>query len=126
MFKCRQCLPGSLDSEKVKGKIVFCLRGNGTRVGKGMEVKRAGGAAVILGNLPINGAEIAVDAYVLAGTAVVSDDAAAILAYINSTTKPVAHIVPAYTVLGTTPAPYMAAFSSRGPNLVNPDILKVK
>jgi len=119
-----QCLTGSLDSEKVKGKIVFCLKGNGTRVGKGMEVKRAGGAAVILGYLPINGAEIAVDAYVLAGTAVVSDDAATILAYINSTTKPVAHIVPAYTVLGTTPAPYMAAFSSRGPNLVNPDILK--
>eukprot|EP00253_Pinus_taeda_P000663 PITA_00663 len=119
-----QCLPGSLDSKKVKGKIVFCLRGNGTRVGKGIEVKRAGGAAIILGNLPINGAEISVDAYVLPGTAVVSNDAATILAYITSTTKPRAHIVPAHTVLGTRPAPFMAAFSSRGPNLVNPDILK--
>jgi subtilisin family serine protease len=119
-----QCLPGSLDSEKVKGKIVFCLRGNGPRVGKGMEVKRAGGAAVILGNLPMNAAEISVDAYVLAGTAVVSDDAKIILAYINSTTKPMAQIAPANTVLRTTPAPFMAAFSSRGPNLLNPDILK--
>jgi len=87
-------------------------------------VKRAGGAAIILGNLPINGAEISVDAYVLPGTAVVSDDAAIILAYTNSTTTPVAQIVPATTVLGTTPAPFMAAFSSTGPNLLNPDIVK--
>lgn len=119
-----QCLAGSLDSEKVKGKIVFCLRGNGPRVGKGMEVKRAGGAAVILGNLPVSATEISVDAYVIAGAAVVSDDAATILAYINSTTKPLAQIVPAKTAVGTTPAPFIAAFSSRGPSILSPDILK--
>lgn len=119
-----QCLPGSLDPAKVKEKIVFCLRGNGPRVGKGLEVKRAGGAAVILGNLPANGAEISVDAYVLPGTAVISNNTEIVLAYINSTSKPLAQIVPAKTVLGTKPAPFMAAFSSRGPNVLNPNILK--
>lgn len=104
---------------------MFCLRGNGPRVGKGLEVKRAGGAAVILGNLPLNGAEISVDAYVLPGTAVIANNTEIILGYINSTSKPLAQIVPAKTVLGTKPAPFMAAFSSRGPNVLNPNILKV-
>ncbi|KAJ8626733.1 hypothetical protein MRB53_020040 [Persea americana] len=119
-----QCIPGSLDPDKVKGKIVFCLRGNGPRVGKGMEVKRAGGAAVILGNLPENGAEISVDTNVLPGTAVVSDDAIAILNYINSTRTPTAKIIPAKTVLNVKEAPFMAAFSSKGPNALDPNILK--
>ncbi|XP_068658835.1 subtilisin-like protease SBT5.6 [Aristolochia californica] len=119
-----QCLPGSLDPKKVKGKIVFCLRGNGARVGKGMEVKRAGGAAFILGNLPGNGAEISVDANVLPGTSVTSDDAEAILKYINSTRNPMAKVIPAKTILDVKPAPFMAAFSSTGPNLLEPNILK--
>lgn len=121
----RQCTPGSLDPNKVEGKIVFCLRGNGPRVGKGMEVKRAGGAAVILGNLPANGAEISVDANVLPGTALVSDDAIAILNYINSTRTPTAKIIPAKTVVNVKEAPFMAAFSSKGPNALDPNILKV-
>ncbi|KAG9448134.1 hypothetical protein H6P81_014262 [Aristolochia fimbriata] len=119
-----QCLRGSLDPKKVKGKIVFCLRGNGARVGKGMEVKRAGGAAFILGNLPANGAEISVDANVLPGTSVISDDAESILKYINSTRRPTAKIVPAKTLLDVKPAPFMAAFSSAGPNPLEPNILK--
>ncbi|KAF8413645.1 hypothetical protein HHK36_001637 [Tetracentron sinense] len=119
-----QCLPGSLSPKAVKGKIVLCLRGNGTRVGKGMEVKRAGGAAMILGNSQMNGAEISVDAHVLPGTAVVSGDATTILNYINFTNKPTATIVPARTVLQAQPAPFMAAFSSTGPNPLEPNVLK--
>ncbi|OVA20908.1 Peptidase S8/S53 domain [Macleaya cordata] len=119
-----QCLPGSLSSKKAKGKIVLCFRGNGTRVGKGMEVKRVGGAAIILGNSQMNGAELSVDAYVLPGTAVQSDDATTIFNYIKSTKKPMAQIFPANTVLSTKPAPYMASFSSRGPNGLEPNILK--
>ncbi|KAH9289612.1 hypothetical protein KI387_033729 [Taxus chinensis] len=123
-FSAGQCLPGSLNPEKVQGKMVFCLRGMNSRVEKSLEVKRAGGAAIILGNLPSSGAEISVDANVLPGTAVVSDDATTILAYINSTINPVAHIDPAKTVLGIKPAPFMAAFSSRGPNVLDANILK--
>lgn len=90
-----------------------------------MEVKRAGGAAIILGNAVANGNEIPVDAHVLPGTAVSSDDAIAILKYIEAARRPSAKIGSARTVLGVTPAPVMAAFSSRGPNRVEPNILKV-
>ncbi|KAJ4981975.1 hypothetical protein NE237_032812 [Protea cynaroides] len=119
-----QCLPGSLSTEKTKGKIVLCLRGNGTRVGKGMEVHRAGGVGIILGNSPMNGDEISVDAYVLPGTVVVSHDAITIMNYINSIKNPKASIIPATTILDAKPAPFMAAFSSKGPNVIEPNILK--
>lgn len=38
--------------------------------------------------------------------------------------KPVSRIFPAKTVLGSHPAPRVAAFSSKGPNALNPEILK--
>ncbi|KAF3613037.1 hypothetical protein FXO38_36478, partial [Capsicum annuum] len=89
-----QCLPGSLSPEKAKGKIVICLRGNGTRVGKGGEVKRAGGIGYILGNSKANGAELAADAHLLPATAVDYKSAVQILNYIKSTKAPMAYIVP--------------------------------
>ncbi|PWA98238.1 Peptidase S8/S53 domain-containing protein [Artemisia annua] len=119
-----QCLPGSLNPQKAKGKIVFCLRGNGTRVGKGMEVKRAGGIGYILGNSPANGAELTVDAHVLPATAVTSYDAVQILRYINSTKTRTAYIFPGRTIVHAKPAPSVAAFSSRGPSAISPEILK--
>ncbi|MCL7037016.1 hypothetical protein MKW94_003764, partial [Papaver nudicaule] len=119
-----QCLPNSLSPKKAKGKIVLCFRGNGTRVGKGLEVKRAGGKAIILANSLANGAELSVDAYVLPGTAVKADDGTRIFNYIKSTSKPTAYINSPKTVLDTKPAPYMASFSSRGPNGLELNLLK--
>ncbi|KAI3926606.1 hypothetical protein MKW98_014253 [Papaver atlanticum] len=119
-----QCLPNSLSPKEAKGKIVLCFRGNGTRVGKGLEVKRAGGKAIILANSLANGAEISVDAYVLPGTAVKSDDGTRVFNYIKSTKKPTAYINIPKTVLNTKPAPYMASFSSRGPNGLELNLLK--
>lgn len=120
-----QCLPHSLSAEKVKGKIVLCFRGNGTRVAKGLEVKRAGGAGFVLGNSLANGAELSVDAHVLPATAVSSTNAQRILKYINSSTNPTAMLIPAKTELHTRPAPFMASFTSRGPNVIDHNILKV-
>ncbi|KAK6124274.1 hypothetical protein DH2020_042026 [Rehmannia glutinosa] len=114
----------SLSPEKAKGKIVMCLRGNGTRVGKGMEVKRAGGIGFILGNSKANGNELAADAHLLPATAVSYENGIRILKYINSSKAPKAYIVPAKTILDSKPAPFMAAFSSRGPSTISPDILK--
>ncbi|XP_065879695.1 subtilisin-like protease SBT5.6 [Euphorbia lathyris] len=119
-----QCLPNSLSPEKVKGKIVLCMRGEGMRVSKGKEVKRAGGAGFILGNSPPNGNEITVDAHLLPATAVASNQAIQILNYIKSTNNPTASLAHANTVLHVTPAPSMAAFTSRGPNVIDPNILK--
>lgn len=39
--------------------------------------------------------------------------------------SPKASITRPITDLGTKPAPFMAAFSSQGPNTINPEILKV-
>ena len=95
------------------------------RVSKGMEVKRAGGAGFILGNSKANGGEISVDPHVLPATAVTYSNANRIMEYINSTKNPEATIIPARTVLHTKPAPYMTAFTSRGPSVIDPNILKV-
>ncbi|XWS12445.1 hypothetical protein CRYUN_Cryun37aG0089400 [Craigia yunnanensis] len=119
-----QCLPGSLDPHKVKGKIVVCTRGDGLRVGKGIEVKRAGGVGFILANSQANGNELSCDAHFLPATAVTYDDRTKILEYINSTKNPKAMISPARTVLHYKPAPFMAGFTSQGPNVVDPNILK--
>ena len=122
---CRQCLPGTLSPEKAKGKIVLCMIGSGTRVGKGIEVKRAGGAGFILGNSVANGAEIACDAHLLPASAVTYDDASKIYQYINSTKNPMATIIPGKTLVHIKPAPILTAFTSRGPNVIDPSILKV-
>ncbi|XP_037413982.1 subtilisin-like protease SBT5.6 [Triticum dicoccoides] len=119
-----QCLPNSLSPQKVRGKIVVCLRGSGLRVGKGREVKRAGGAAIVLGNPPLYGSEVPVDAHVLPGTAVSMADVNTILKYINSSANPTAYLERSRTVVDVKPSPVMAQFSSRGPNVLEPSILK--
>ncbi|KAK8612783.1 hypothetical protein V6N13_092890 [Hibiscus sabdariffa] len=119
-----QCLPGSLDPNKVKGKIVVCTRGVGLRVGKGSEVKRAGGVGFVLANSKANGNEISCDAHLLPATTLTYDSGIKILEYINSTEKPMAKISPGRTILNYKPAPFMAGFTSRGPNVVDPNILK--
>ncbi|VAH63746.1 unnamed protein product [Triticum turgidum subsp. durum] len=114
----------ALSPKKVRGKIVVCLRGSGLRVGKGLEVKRAGGAAIVLGNPPMYGSEVPVDAHVLPGTAVSMADVDTILSYINSSTNPAAYLERSRTVVDVKPSPVMAQFSSRGPNVLEPSILK--
>ncbi|KAK4440105.1 Subtilisin-like protease SBT5.6 [Sesamum alatum] len=118
-----QCLSGTLSKELVQGKIVLCLSGYSINVEKGLEVRRAGGLGFILQN-PVDGISISVDAHVLPGTAVLSNDSATILNYIKSSKNPTARIVSARTVLGSKPSPFMAGFSSTGPNALEPNILK--
>ncbi|XP_031274460.1 subtilisin-like protease SBT5.6 [Pistacia vera] len=118
------CLPGSLDPKKVKGKVVFCMIGLGMTVGKVVEVKRAGGAGYILGNTADDGDTLLFDFHVLPGTAVSSNDANKIIQYIKSTKNPTAIINRGKTVFNSQPAPSMASFSSRGPNPIDPNLLK--
>lgn len=79
------CFPGSLDPEKVKGKIVFCLRGDNARVEKGEVVLQAGGVGMILGNDPLSGNELIADAHVLPATHITATDAKEVLDYIATT-----------------------------------------
>ena len=95
------------------------------RIEKGIEVKRAGGVGFILGNTPENGFDLPADPHLLPATAVSSEDVTKIRNYIKSTKKPMATIIPGRTVLHAKPAPFMASFISRGPNTIDPNILKV-
>lgn len=90
-----------------------------------MEVERAGGVAAILGYPPSLGEGIVESPFVLPGLTVFSDDRYTIAYYILNNTNPTATLVPGNTTLGAKPAPFMAPFTSVGPNLVEPNILKV-
>ncbi|KAJ3707470.1 hypothetical protein LUZ61_011175 [Rhynchospora tenuis] len=119
-----QCVLDSLDPKKVKGKIVVCIRGNNARVEKGETVRKAGGVGMVLANDESTGNEIIADAHVLPATHISYSDGVALLKYLNSTRSALGHITAPETKLATKPAPFMAAFSSRGPNPVNEEILK--
>uniref|UniRef100_A0A453NM18 Subtilisin-like protease n=1 Tax=Aegilops tauschii subsp. strangulata TaxID=200361 RepID=A0A453NM18_AEGTS len=118
------CLQGSLDPEKVKGKIVVCLRGTSARVAKGLTVLQAGGAAMVLANDAASGNEIIADAHLLPATHIRHSDGLTLYNYLKSAKSPEGYLEKPETILETKPAPYMAAFSSQGPNPVNPEILK--
>ncbi|XP_073006460.1 subtilisin-like protease SBT1.7 [Typha latifolia] len=118
------CMPGTLVPEKVAGKVVLCDRGINARVQKGYVVKEAGGAGMVLANTAANGEELVADAHLLPATGVGQKAGEAIKAYLFSNSNPTATIVFGGTQVGVRPSPVVAAFSSRGPNLVTPEILK--
>lgn len=122
--KALRCLAGTLDHKKVKGKILACLREYGT-VDEGHQAALAGAVGMVLANDEASGNDIFVaQAYVLPAAHISFLDGKVLFTYINSTKFPVAHITRVKTMLNTTPAPIMASFSSRGPNTVEPAILK--
>ncbi|OMP03783.1 hypothetical protein COLO4_10206 [Corchorus olitorius] len=118
------CFRGSLPRAKVQGKMVVCDRGVNGRAEKGVAVKEAGGAAMILANTQINLEEDSVDAHVLPATEIGYAEAVRLKTYINSTSRPRARIIFGGTVIGRSRAPAVAQFSARGPNLYDSSILK--
>ncbi|GFQ05875.1 subtilisin-like protease sbt5.3 [Phtheirospermum japonicum] len=118
------CKAGSLDPNIVKGKILVCLRGDTARVEKGLQAALAGAAGMVLANDRDSGNQAIADAHVLPATHISYKDGLALFSYINSTKSPLARITKPTTELGTKPAPVMAAFSSQGPNTINPEVLK--
>jgi hypothetical protein len=109
-----------LDPAKVNGKIVVCTRGNNDRVDKSRAVLNAGGVGMILAD---TGAGLVADAHSVPSVHVTAADGAAIKAYV------VAQAAAARASIGTfynspKPAPIMASFSSRGPNMGDANILK--
>ncbi|KAM5572673.1 subtilisin-like protease [Rosa sericea] len=111
--------------KNVEGKVVVCEVGGGIgRIAKGVEVKRAGGVAMILVNPDFAGYTTIADAHVLPATHVSYAAGVSIKSYINSTSTPTATILFKGTVIGDQLAPKVAFFSSRGPSLASPAILK--
>ncbi|KAJ0555608.1 putative cucumisin [Helianthus annuus] len=117
--------PGFLNQTDVKGKVVICHKGGGVGpTDKGKIVKYVGGAAMILTNEEKDGASTIADAHVLPVSYVNYKDGLIILEYLRSSPSPVATIIFHGTVIGDKSAPQVASFSSRGPNLASPGILK--
>jgi subtilisin family serine protease len=131
----RQCYSASaagaaqLDPAKVAGKIVVCERGgaapNNARVDKSAAVQEAGGAGVIIAN--VAAASLNADLHTIPTVHVDNVAGAAISTY-AATAGATATIAQASVVLNA-PAPFTAAFSSRGPlaagggDLLKPDVI---
>ncbi len=108
-----------LDPAKVAGKVVICTRGTSPRVSKSLAVKNAGGVGMILVD---NGAGLVAETHSVPTVHVSASDGAAIKSYAVSTAGPTASESAFY--FGKQPAPTIAAFSARGPNLADSNVLK--
>ncbi|KAL3331238.1 hypothetical protein AABB24_034845 [Solanum stoloniferum] len=124
-FETPYCRPGSLTDPAIRGNIVICLAGGGVSgVDKGQAVKDAGGVGMIIINRPSSGVTKSANAHVLPALDISAADGTKILAYMNSTSNPVATITFQGTIIGDKNAPIVASFSSRGPSVASPGILK--
>ena len=121
----RYCYVGTLLPSKVAGKIVVCDRGGNARVEKGNAVKVAGGLGLVLANIEDSGEELIADSHLIPATMVGQINGDKIKEYLKSRKDPTATILFRGTVIGSSPAaPKVAAFSSRGPSSLTPEILK--
>lgn len=118
------CGPDTLDPAKVTGKIVYCLRGVYDRVAKGAEVKRAGGAALIMANPSPN--SLNADIQVVSTIHISEVGGAVVEKYVAAQgTAAKASFKLGNLTKDKTPLPQVAGFSSRGPVLVSDgDLLK--
>ncbi|HEY4080724.1 MAG TPA: S8 family serine peptidase [Burkholderiaceae bacterium] len=109
-----------LDPVKVSGKIVICTRGTNARIDKSLAVLKAGGAGMIFED---NGAGLVAEVHSVPTVMVTQADGEAIKTYAVSAGAAATSSLSEFAI-GIKPAPIIAAFSSRGPNLADPFILK--
>ncbi|WVZ06704.1 hypothetical protein V8G54_020050 [Vigna mungo] len=138
------CRAGTLDPRKVNGKIVSCTREKIKSVAEGQEALSAGAKGMLVRNQPKQGTTLEAEPHVFSAVThsqhgdpqpdnISPPPNAAIdtaptefeIAYTEpfksgATIK----MSPARTLFGRKPAPVMASFSSRGPNKMQPAILK--
>ncbi|CAJ2646818.1 unnamed protein product [Trifolium pratense] len=123
-YQSSYCLDSSLNKTKTKGKILVCRHDEGSmasKLEKSKVVKEAGGVGMVLIDETDQGVAIP---FVIPSAIVQRKTGEQILSYINSTRIPMSRISGAKTVVGVQPAPRAAAFSSKGPNSLTPEILK--
>ncbi len=110
--------PNQLDPAKVAGKVVVCTRGTNARVDKSLAVKNAGGVGMVLVD---TASGLVADVHAVPTVHVSAADGAAIKAYAQAGGGTAA--ISKFS-MASKPAPIMAGFSSRGPNMGDPNILK--
>ena len=109
-----------LDPDKVKGKIVVCLRGLSPRLDKSDAVKEAGGVGMVLVD---NGDGPLAEVHAVPTVHLERDTKTDITSYVMDGGAKGA--ISAFShVTGNVPAPVVAGFSSRGPNTADLSILK--
>src|SRR5262245_51507550 len=114
-----------LDPALVAGKIVLCDRGTNARVNKSLAVSEAEGVGMVLANVTPN--SLNADFHFVPTVHVADTDRAALITY-SGTPGATARINQS-TLTFTDPAPFTAAFSSRGPlnagggDLLKPDVI---
>ncbi|XP_026395903.1 subtilisin-like protease SBT5.4 [Papaver somniferum] len=118
------CEVTGLIDEKVKGKIVVCLRGGSIDKLKASYVNEIGGVGIILVSNKEDLDEIHFEAHELPSIRISYFDGLSLFSYMNSTESPVGYITNPRTEMNITPAPVVASFSSTGPNSIAPEILK--
>uniref|UniRef100_A0A453ERI6 Subtilisin-like protease n=1 Tax=Aegilops tauschii subsp. strangulata TaxID=200361 RepID=A0A453ERI6_AEGTS len=118
------CYPGSLDVQKVAGKMVVCVGTNSmvSRRVKKLVAEGSGASGLVL--IDDTEKDVPLDAGSFAFSQVGADLGAQILDYINSTKNPTAVILPTEDVKLFKPAPMVASFSARGPGGLTESILK--
>ena len=110
-----------LDPAKIAGKIVVCERGTNARVAKSLAVQQAGGVGMVLVNTSVT--SLNADFHSVPTVHLAVTDRAAVETY-AATAGATATISKAFVDL-STPAPFIAGFSSRGPQLAGAgDLLK--
>jgi subtilisin family serine protease len=114
-----------LDTAKIAGKIVICDRGVTARVNKSVAVQEAGGIGMIMVNTSPN--SINADFHIVPSVHLPDTNRAAVKAY--AATAGASAKINQATIIFTAPAPFTAAFSSRGPlaagggDLLKPDVI---
>ncbi|RDX71399.1 Subtilisin-like protease, partial [Mucuna pruriens] len=131
----RFCKPGTLDPAKVRGKILICLRGDKlTSVSEGQQGSLAGAVAVFVQNDKDSGNLLLAENHVLPAASISANGLGVKGMGTNYTGQGgsnkkgsediLAYLSGARTYIGVKPAPIIAGFSSRGPSVVQPLILK--
>ncbi|KAI5076176.1 hypothetical protein GOP47_0008241 [Adiantum capillus-veneris] len=111
------CDVGALDPKKVEGKIVFCEEGGFGGVDE--SVVEGGGKGLVYS---VEEDSVAF-AFLLSASLVGYAEGEQVYKYINTTSEPVAKLLPC-EVSTKEEAPLLAYFSSRGPNIFTPSIMK--
>ena len=109
-----------LDPAKVLNKVVICTRGSNARVDKSLAVLNAGGLGMVMMD---NGGGLVSEAHSVPTVHVTAADGQTIKDYAVATGA-AATAALAKTAQVSIPAPIMAGFSSRGPNMGDTNMLK--
>ncbi|XP_020596779.1 subtilisin-like protease SBT5.3 [Phalaenopsis equestris] len=118
------CLDASLNKTMSRGKILICHHSGSyseSRIGKSIVVRKVGGVGMIL----VDDIEDDVALpFVIPAATVGKKAGERIQYYVKRIKKARSLILPTRTVMGSRSAPRIAAFSSKGPNLLTPGVLK--